>query len=145
STSVPSTTNGILPAPTDGGCPRINGTAFKATDASGNPVAWVLPGQQFTQLCETNYPSGSDLGNPGIHDILKIWLPSLEDCMTACAYHNAKQFENMQNGIDVGQGGFCKSVTIVKSAGEYCYLKNGTGVNNTRGNPSIYSSAVLAV
>jgi len=90
-------------------------------DASGK----AIPGggaaaQSFVRLCETNWPSGPDYGNPGIHDILKLYLPSLEACITACASYNFNYEANRAKGIGSQEGGLCRAVSIVKS-GEYFF------------------------
>jgi len=58
-------------------------------------------------------------------------------CIDACAQYN--------KGYAVGAGGEkCRAVAVVKEMGEYCYLKSGTGINDTTtngGNP--IDSAVL--
>ncbi|KXX77421.1 hypothetical protein MMYC01_205014 [Madurella mycetomatis] len=133
----------VSPAPRDGGCPDINGTAYAPINAGGNAMPLRSGGaaQSFVRLCSTDYPAGEAYGNPGIYDILKLYMPSLEDCIAACAAYNMQYQTNSDNGIP--GGGLCRSVTVIKMAGEYCYLKNGTGTNNTLRNPELYSSAVL--
>ena len=61
----------------------------------------------------TDFPAGKEYGNEGIHDILKLYLPSLKDCIAACAFYNQRYQNKMDKGIPVA-GGICKSVTIVK-------------------------------
>jgi hypothetical protein len=105
------------PAPRDAGCPNINGTFYTPSDASGKLIAIQSDGiysdQIFVQLCNTNYPSGAEYGNPGIYDILKMYVPSLEDCITACAYYNRQYQINQAKGVP--RTGLCKSVAIVKA------------------------------
>jgi hypothetical protein len=128
-TATPTTSGGSTPtvggatgatsaAPTDGGCPNINGTTYKPLDAIGNPISigGGQRGQTFVQLCDTNYPSGLQYGNPGIHDILKVYMVSLQDCITACASYNLNYKNNLDANTGV-TGGYCRSVAIVK-AGE---------------------------
>ncbi|GAB1310168.1 Putative membrane protein insertase [Madurella fahalii] len=143
STSTRPAAAAVSPAPRDDGCPSINGTAYTPVDAGGNAMPLRTGGaaQSFMRLCNTNYPSGRGFGNPDIHDILKMYLPSLEDCITACAAYNWQYQRNVEIGVP--GGGLCRSVAIIKTTGEYCYLKNGTGTNNTFGRPELYSSAVL--
>ncbi|KAK0617971.1 hypothetical protein B0T17DRAFT_618615 [Bombardia bombarda] len=104
---------------------------------------WRMPKHQrvdrFQQLCEINYPSGADYGNPGIFDIMKLYLPSLEQCMAACATYNLGYKSSRGAGAD--DSGFCSSVVVIKT-GETSSI-NGTGINNTRGSPKDYTSAVL--
>jgi len=95
------------------------------------------------QYCSTNWPSGADYGNPLVHDIMKLYLPTLEACIVACASYNENYQSNLARGISM-DGGLCRAVSIVKTAGEYCYLKNGTGsVSFAYGKPEMYSSAKL--
>lgn len=143
STTSRAVATGVLPAPTDGGCPGINQTTYTPTNAGGKGMA-VGNGdaQVFRQLCEVNYPSGAAYGNPGLYDILKVYVPSFEECMALCAAHNQAYSVNLANG-NVRSGGYCRSVAMIKLAGEYCYLKNGTGVMNTQGHPQDFVSAVI--
>ncbi|KAF9876723.1 hypothetical protein CkaCkLH20_05569 [Colletotrichum karsti] len=141
--ATPRASGGVLPAPTDGGCPKINSTNFTPTDASGEAMGLSSgAGQTFRQLCEVNYPSGAAYGNPGIYDILKAYVSTFDECMTLCAAHNQAYYLNLSNG-NVGKGGFCRSVAMIKTPGEYCYLKNGTGVSDTQGHPKDFVSAVV--
>ncbi|KAK4136678.1 hypothetical protein BT67DRAFT_187736 [Trichocladium antarcticum] len=142
STTARANAAAVSPAPTDGGCPDMDGTAYTPLDAGGRAIALRAGGAQaFRRLCATNYPSGALYGNPRIHDIVKLWLPSLEACIGACAAYNLAYEANAAGRV--AAGGLCRSVAVVKIEGEYCYLKNGTGTNETFGRPSIYSSAVL--
>lgn len=59
-----------------------------------------------------------------------------------CAAYNAAYRANLNNNVPVG-GGYCVGVTLEKIDAGFCYLKNGTGTNDTMGNPDTYSSAVL--
>lgn len=61
---------------------------------------------------------------------MKIYMPDFNQCIMACAEYNAGYATNLQDGVDVG-GGLCRAVSMVVESGEFCYLKNGTGVNNT--------------
>ena len=99
--------------------------------------------QTFNILCNTNYPAGADNGNPAIHDITRVYVPNLEECVNACAVWNRQYEMNTDAGIDTGERQFCRAATIVKEDANYCYLKNATGVNNTFGNPRVFTTAVL--
>ena len=81
-------------------------------------------------MCNTNWPGGASYGNPGVHDILKMYQPDLTHCVAACAEYNAGYQSSQRAGINVG-GGICKGVSLVLAAGEFCYLKNATGTNDT--------------
>ncbi|KAK3299565.1 uncharacterized protein B0H64DRAFT_355768 [Chaetomium fimeti] len=130
-------------APTDGGCPDINGSSFTPRDASGKtmPLSAGEPAQSFLRYCSTNWPSGARYGNPGLRDIMKVYQPSLEDCIAACASYNVNYKANAGGDLT----GLCRAVTVVKMDGEFCYLKNDTGsiafVNSKQ--PELFSSAVL--
>lgn len=109
----------------------FNGTSITPLDASGDPIPLgSTPQQTFLVMCNTNWPGGAAYGNPGIHDIMKIYEPDLTHCVAACAEYNAGYQANTAAGINVG-GGYCKGVSLVLAPGEFCYLKNGTGTNNT--------------
>jgi hypothetical protein len=57
-------------------------------------------------------------------DLLRIYVPDMMGCIDACAEYN--------KGDAVSQGAAeCKAIAVVKAKGEYCYLKSGTGVNDT--------------
>ncbi|KAK6956372.1 hypothetical protein Daesc_001649 [Daldinia eschscholtzii] len=129
------------PLPSDGGCPLINGQTYTpyAVDGKPIPLAQGLEAQQFRQQCYTNYVAS---GTSPTHNILRIFMPTLENCMMACAEYNSAYYANLANGTGVG-GGYCVAVTIVKVDAGFCYLKNGTSTNDTLGNPDTYSSAVL--
>ncbi|KHE79377.1 hypothetical protein GE21DRAFT_2651 [Neurospora crassa] len=151
-TGTQSTAFGPSPAPSDN-CPSVNNTQYTPLDASGNSVTVAInPGgltkvQSFVRLCNRNYPAGAPHGNPDTLDIMKLYLPTLEACIDACATYNIVYQENRpqraggaQDGTDMG---LCRSVAIVKNEGDYCYLKNATGKDNTFGNPDRYSVGVL--
>ncbi|KAF7919851.1 hypothetical protein BELL_0257g00150 [Botrytis elliptica] len=108
----------------------FNDSLVQPLSSEGSAVNLSGIPQTFRVACYTNYPSGAQYGNPGIHDIMKIYMPDLIQCMMACAEYNAGYSTNLQGGIDVG-GGLCRAVSMVIKDGEFCYLKNGTGVNNT--------------
>ncbi|KAI1417259.1 hypothetical protein F5Y13DRAFT_152362 [Hypoxylon sp. FL1857] len=129
------------PIPSDSGCPLINGQTYTPYAVDGKPIALQqgLEGQQFRQQCYTNYVSSPTTQT---HDILRIYMPTLENCMMACAEYNSAYHANLANNTGVG-GGYCVAVTIVKVDAGFCYLKNGTTTNDTMGHPDIYSSAVL--
>lgn len=85
-------------------------------DALGADIPLKTSGgtsQSFVRLCRTDYPVGKEYGNGGIHDIFKVYLPSLEECIDACAMYNQRYQNKIDKGIPV-VGGFCKTVTIVK-------------------------------
>jgi hypothetical protein len=107
------------PAPTDEGCPNINGTAYTPIGPNGKalPLQSGGPAQQFLRLCSTNWPAGPAYGNPGVHDIMKMYLPSLEACITACAEYNVNLERNLGQGIGVvaGESGLCRAVSVVKT------------------------------
>ncbi|KAH6845643.1 hypothetical protein B0I37DRAFT_417167 [Chaetomium sp. MPI-CAGE-AT-0009] len=130
-------------APTDGGCPDINGSAFTPRDAEGKtiPLGAGEPAQSFMRYCSTNWPAGARWGNPDVRDIMKVYQPSLEDCIAACASYNVGYKANAGGDMT----GLCRAVTVVKKDGEFCYFKNNTGhiefVNSN--NPELFSSAVL--
>ncbi|KAK4446258.1 hypothetical protein QBC34DRAFT_383409 [Podospora aff. communis PSN243] len=136
---------GASPAPKDN-CPSIHGTAYvpKGADGLGIPIDLYAPEQAFTRLCATDFATGPQGGNPGIHDIVKLYMPTLEDCIAACAMYNARYQYKVDKGVEVA-GGMCMSVTIVKKAGGYCYLKNGTANNFIKAgeNPDETSSASI--
>jgi hypothetical protein len=75
------------------------------------------PEQTFTQLYATAFATGPQGGNPGIHDIVKLHVPTLEDCITAYAMYNARYQYKMDKGVEMA-GGVCTTVTIVKK-GEF--------------------------
>ncbi|KAM7197816.1 hypothetical protein V8F20_006489 [Naviculisporaceae sp. PSN 640] len=155
-TSYPPTTTSSLSAstatpsrnpsvPFDGGCPRVNNTRFTPVSSSG--AGYSIPdagleSQTFLRLCNTNYPSGAEYGNPGIADIFKTWAATLDECMALCAAYNAEFNKTGSNKFNMEKG-FCRSVAIVEREGEFCYLKNGTGGNNTMGAPNDFASAIL--
>ncbi|KAK4129232.1 hypothetical protein N657DRAFT_639815 [Parathielavia appendiculata] len=125
-TTITGTATSLLgatsPAPTDEGCPSINGTSYTPTGATGQALpldSFGLDGQaqQFLRLCDTNWPAGASYGNPGVHDIMKVYLPSLEACIAACAEWNANYERNRAEGIGVmkGEEGLCRAVSVVKA------------------------------
>ncbi|KAK1828774.1 hypothetical protein QBC39DRAFT_264448 [Podospora conica] len=136
---------GMSPAPSDG-CPAIDGTTYVPKRADGVPVLIDItaPEMTFTRHCATDFSSGPSGGNPDIHDILKLYVPTLEECITVCAMYNARYQYKIDKKIEVA-GGLCKSVTIVKKPGGYCYLKNGTAKNVIKEgeNPNDTSSASI--
>lgn len=83
------------------------------------PIESSGPGQTFRRLCRTNWPSGQQYHNPGIHDIIKLYLPSLDDCITACAEYNVNFLSNKAHGNGVTAGGLCTAVTIIKTGESY--------------------------
>ena len=94
------------------------------TDALGQSILLKTAGgtaQSFVRFCRTDFPVGKEYGNGGIHDILKLCLPSLEDCIAACAMYNQRYQTKTDKGVPVA-GGLRKSVTIVKK--RYGHLVN---------------------
>ncbi|KAL2270965.1 hypothetical protein VTJ83DRAFT_336 [Remersonia thermophila] len=148
SRTASSVRGGASPAPTDDGCPDIDESTYQPRDAFGKAAPLKALGgraQRFVVRCDTNWPSGAKFGNPGIQDIMKLYLPSLEACMDACAVYNQKYEANLAEGFGETAAGLCRAVTVVKRSGEYCYLKNGTGTINTYGRPDEFASAELVV
>jgi hypothetical protein len=45
---------------------------------------------------------------------MKIYLPSLEDCIRACALYNVNYQANVDNGV-AAEGGLCRAVGVVKT------------------------------
>jgi hypothetical protein len=43
---------------------------------------------------------------------MRLWLPSLEACITACAEYNAAYQWNERAGV--AAGGLCRSVAVIK-------------------------------
>ncbi|TGO24699.1 hypothetical protein BPAE_0096g00040 [Botrytis paeoniae] len=122
-----------------------NDSILQPLSSEGSAINVSGIAQTFRVACYTNYPSSAQYRNPGIHDIMKIYMPDLKQCMMACAEYNAGYSTNLQGGIDVG-GGLCRAVSMVVKDGEFCYLKNGTGINNTAnsgGNAVRKDSAIL--
>ncbi|KAI1080209.1 hypothetical protein F5B20DRAFT_580605 [Whalleya microplaca] len=147
STTVPSTPSSSPTAgssseqPTDGGCPTIEGQTYTPYAVNGQaiPLEAGLGAQLFKQQCYTNYVSSAAAHT---HDILRIFMPTLETCMMACAEYNSAYRAGLNGGAGVG-GGYCVAVSLVKETAGFCYLKNGTTTNDTMGQPTLYSSAVL--
>lgn len=120
------------PAPVSG-CqtnPSFDSSAIVASGPDGKPYIGAGGAQKFQVFCNTDWPAGSLYGNPQLHDIMMIYAPDLESCVAACASYNIGYQKNSKDGVSVG-GGMCKAVALVQVAGEGCYLKNGTGTNNT--------------
>jgi hypothetical protein len=127
--------------PSDGGCPTIEGKKYTPYAVDGQPIPLQdgLSGQSFQQQCYTNWVSNS---TDATHDILRLFMPTLENCMMACAEYNSAYRKNVKAGVSVG-GGYCVAVTIAKEEAGFCLLKNSTGANDTLGRPQIYSSGIL--
>ncbi|GAW15892.1 hypothetical protein ANO14919_053140 [Xylariales sp. No.14919] len=137
SPTASSTTDSLVP--TDGGCPGINNLGYTPYSADGKPIP-LSEGdapQEFREQCWTNW-----VNTASTHDILRTYTPTLENCIVVCAEYNKAYATNLENNRGVG-GGPCVAVTIVKEHAGFCYLKNGTGTNDTMGSPGSYSSAVL--
>ncbi|KAI2605236.1 uncharacterized protein GGS25DRAFT_524754 [Hypoxylon fragiforme] len=143
SSTLPTPTSGAAsgPLPSDSGCPLIQGQTYTpyAADGKSIPLEPGLEGQQFRQQCYTNYVSSAATHS---HDILRIFMPTLENCIMACAEYNSAYRASINGDVDVG-GGYCVGVTIAKVNAGFCYLKNSTSTNDTMGQPNTYSSAVL--
>ncbi|KAI0904066.1 hypothetical protein F4823DRAFT_235949 [Ustulina deusta] len=137
SPTASSTTDSLVP--TDGGCPGINNIGYTPYSADGKtiPVRTGQAPQEFREQCWTNWANTAST-----HDILRTYTPTLENCIVVCAEYNKAYAANLENNVGVG-GGPCVAVTIVKEHAGFCYLKNGTGTNDTMGSPGSYSSAVL--
>lgn len=73
-----------------------------------------------------------------------LYTPTFEDCVNACGEYNVGYLRKQQDGIDVA-GGLCRAVALVLADGQGCYLKNGTGKNDTgtSGNVKIDSALLL--
>lgn len=127
--------------PSDSGCPQIEGQTYTPYAVDGKPIPLEQGGasQEFAQHCYTNFVSSAAAQT---HDILKIFMPTLENCIMTCAEYNAAYRANLDANAGVG-GGYCVGVTLEKFDAGFCYLKNGTGTNDTMGRPDVYSSAVL--
>ncbi|KAI0404707.1 hypothetical protein F4802DRAFT_217599 [Xylaria palmicola] len=142
STAAPSPTTSSAAdplVPTDGGCPNIHDLGYTPYSADGKPIP-IQTGhgpQEFREQCWTNWANTGST-----HDILRTYTPTLENCIVVCAEYNKAYVTNLANNRGVG-GGLCVAVTIVKEHAGFCYLKNGTGTNDTMGTPNAYSSAVL--
>ncbi|KAI9648156.1 hypothetical protein NHQ30_002788 [Ciborinia camelliae] len=147
-TSSTTSTPSVSPAPFSHCSDQFstfNNSLIQPLSSEGSTITLSGTAQKFRVACYTNYPSGAQYGNPNIHDIMKIYMPDLKRCIMACAKYNAGYATNLQAGIDVG-GGLCRAVSMVVQDGEFCYLKNGTGVNNTAvsgGNAVRKDSALL--
>ncbi|KAI1504935.1 hypothetical protein F5X99DRAFT_370322 [Biscogniauxia marginata] len=139
--SSPTSTAVNAALPSDSGCPQIEGQTYTPYAVNGQPIPFEdgLEGQQFRQQCYTNYVSAAATST---HDILRIFMPTLENCMMTCAEYNAGYRAGLKGGAGVG-GGYCVAVSLDKESAGFCYLKNGTGANDTMGRPEAHSSAVL--
>lgn len=111
-TSATIATGSASPSPTDGGCPSINGTTYTPLNSTGGPIATTTEGDamSFVEVCDMNWPAGEGNGNAGVVDIMSLYLPSLEDCMTACAQYNVGHAANGGEST-----GYCGSVAILKA------------------------------
>lgn len=108
-------TGSSSPAPTDGGCPAINGTTYTPLNSTGGAISidTTATSQSFIEVCDVNWPQGEPNGNPYVVDIMSLYLSSLEDCMTACAEYNVGHASNGGSNTM-----YCRSVSILK-AGEW--------------------------
>lgn len=79
--------------------------------------------QTFVRICNRNYPGGSQYGNPDTLDIMKLYLPTLEACIDACANYNvvfqANRPQRPGGADDTTDQGLCRSVAIVKNGELY--------------------------
>ncbi|KAL2257857.1 hypothetical protein VTK26DRAFT_9074 [Humicola hyalothermophila] len=121
-------------------CPSMNGTTSVALDSTGAEIR--LPtaseGQSFVTLCNTNYPA--DGTNPHIRDILRVFRPTIGECIAACAEYNAGNFDA---ATPLSDQELCRNVAIDSTQSNYCFLKNDTGVNKTVAASRLYISATL--
>jgi hypothetical protein len=55
---------------------------------------------------------------------MKMYLPSLEACITACAEYNVNLERNLGQGIGVvaGESGLCRAVSVVKARESFPFL-----------------------
>lgn len=75
--------------------------------------------------------------------IMYMYQSDLLHCVAVCAEYNAGYEKNSENGGEVG-GGRCQAVALLLRPGGNCYLKNGTGINDTSSSgPVTIDSAVL--
>jgi hypothetical protein len=79
----------------------------------------------FSLQCNTNYPGGAAYGNPDVVDLFKVWVPDMASCINQCAMYN-QRFE-----VTSGASLKCAVVGVARQAGDYCWLKSATGINNT--------------
>ncbi|KAI1868420.1 uncharacterized protein JN550_006336 [Neoarthrinium moseri] len=124
------------PAPTNPWCPRASSGVATVTpnDASGTSIRLSTEvAQTFAIQCDTQYPAGRGAGNPGVRDILLAYAPDMLACVALCAQYNAGYSNAVGDDAAVGAG-LCVAVSLVKADAEFCYLKNATGVNDTRAN-----------
>ncbi|KAF6815994.1 hypothetical protein CSOJ01_03263 [Colletotrichum sojae] len=99
-------------------------------DASGSPIRFNNDQvMSFDVQCNTFWPQRQGV-NPGVRDILVMTVPDMLTCMTLCAQYNQGYSDAVGDDVYVG-GGICVGVALVKGAGQFCYLKNATGINDT--------------
>lgn len=111
--------------------PNYNGTLLTPLDTTGHSIPLANEDQTFAVLCKTDFPSGPPNDR---HDIMKLEAVNPYMCAVYCAEYNAGLEKMIFNGIigaDGGPGGFCRAISLVLAVGEFCYLKNGTGVGGT--------------
>ncbi|KAF9875698.1 hypothetical protein CkaCkLH20_06630 [Colletotrichum karsti] len=136
----PSTVTQILgvpsPAPLnpycyDGSNPsRYSNKSITPYDASGSPIRFNNDQvMSFDVLCNTFWPQRQGI-NPGVRDILVMTVPDMLSCMTLCAQYNQGYSDAVGDDVYVG-GGICVGVALIKGTGQFCYLKNATGINDT--------------
>ncbi|KAK0747981.1 hypothetical protein B0T21DRAFT_343694 [Apiosordaria backusii] len=124
---------------TDGGCPGINGTIYTPREGDGKPYE----NANFLKLCSTDF---SDVVLAyRLHDILRVRVETLDQCIQICAEYNLSYHIAMAEGVPPPGNSFCRAVSLVKKPGDYCFLKNDTGPNTAgvEPDPSVYTSAIL--
>ncbi|KAE9577104.1 hypothetical protein CGCF415_v001745 [Colletotrichum fructicola] len=105
-------------------------TTVTPYDASGSPIRFNNDqAMSFDVLCNTFWPQRQGL-NPELRDILVMTVPDMLTCMTLCAQYNQGYSDAVGDDVYVG-GGICVGVALVKGIGQFCYLKNATGINDT--------------
>ncbi|TDZ30478.1 hypothetical protein C8035_v002448 [Colletotrichum spinosum] len=121
------------PAPINPYCPQEHQTANTTVtpyDASGSPIRFNNDqAMSFDVLCNTFWPQRQGL-NPSLRDILVMTVPDMLTCMTLCAQYNQGYSDAVGDDVYVG-GGICVGVALIKGVGQFCYLKNSTGINDT--------------
>lgn len=85
---------------------------------TANPGGYTVT-QSFVRIYKRNYPGGGPGGNPDTLDIMKLYLPTLEECINACATYNVVFQANRPQRVgwadDAWDRGLCRSVAIVKT------------------------------
>ncbi|KAL0935145.1 uncharacterized protein CTRU02_209736 [Colletotrichum truncatum] len=136
----PTTVTQILgvpsPAPINPYCPlyhdswTASNTTVTPYDASGSPIRFNNDQvMSFDVMCNTYWPQRQGL-NPGLRDILVMTVPDMLTCITLCAQYNQGYSDAVGDDVYVG-GGICVGVALIKGRGQFCHLKNATGINDT--------------